>query len=405
MAASPLFAPLGSRDYRRLWSAQFISVVGDKVNQIAMSILVYKATGSILQVGVMLAITTLPAVLFGMAAGVFVDRWDRRTTMVVSDLLRGTIVLSVPLLIHLGLPFFYLAAFGVSTVSLFFEPARLSLIPDVVEREHLMAANSLDNVTTSVSELLGLAFGAGVVSALGASNAFVLDAITYLVSAALVATVSKRTRPAKSGPGSERFMDQLQQGLRYINEEPVLRDLVTVYTFASAGVAASITAVNGLGLERFGSGAVEGRAVGLAVLDAAITIGLLLGSASVGRSGPDRAGRKFLTSLGVFGAVFASVSLARTLPATLPLLMIGGVANMWFFVPGATIIQRASKPDCLGRVFAAKNALSRVATVLGFLVAGVLAEYVGLPTAVALIGMTITLVSVFGWTRGALRET
>lgn len=404
MVSSRLLVPLRSSDYRKLWLAQLVSVIGDKVHQIAMSVLVYKVTGSIMHVGIMLAITTLPAVIFGVAAGVFVDRWDRRATMVVSDLLRAAIVLTIPWLIHLGMPFFYLAAFSVATVSLFFEPARLSLIPDVVEHDDLMAANSLDNVTTSVSELLGLAFGAGLVSVIGASSAFTFDGLTFVVSAVFVALLSKRARPAAEAESSERFFGQMQRGLQHIGGQPVLRDLVIVYSLAAAGIAASITAVNGLALERFGTGAVDGRAVGLAVLDAAITVGLLLGSVSVGQSGVDRAGRKFLTSLGVFGAAFALVALAPSLPFAMPLLVVGGVANMWFYVPGATIIQRTSKPDYLGRVFAAKNAISRVATVGGFLVAGVMAEQLGLSVTVAIIGATIVVVSAFGWSRGALRN-
>lgn len=404
MSASRLLTPLRSRDYRVLWLAQLVSVIGDKVHQIAMSVMVYKVTGSLMHVGIMLAITTLPAVLFGMAAGVFVDRWDRRLTMVASDLLRAAIVLAIPWLVRLGMPFFYAAAFSVATVSLFFEPARLSLIPDIVERDDLMAANSLDNVTTSVSELLGLAFGAGLVSVIGASAAFVFDGLTFVVSAGFVALLSKRQRVPAEGETVERFAGQLGRGLKHIGEQPVLRELVVVYSLAAAGIAASITAVNGLALERFGTGAVDGRAVGLAVLDSAITVGLLLGSVSVGQSGVDKAGRKFLASLGIFGLAFALVALAPTLPLAMPLLVVGGVANMWFYVPGATIIQRTSRADYLGRVFAAKNALSRVATVAGFLIAGIMAERFGLSATVAIIGATIVAVSVFGWSRGALRN-
>ncbi|MGB4593695.1 MAG: MFS transporter [Coriobacteriia bacterium] len=404
MSASGLLTPLRSKDYRMLWLAQLVSVIGDKVHQIAMSVMVYKVTGSLMHVGIMLAITTLPAVLFGMAAGVFVDRWDRRLTMVVSDLLRAAIVLSIPWLVRLGMPFFYLAAFSVATVSLFFEPARLSLIPDIVERDELMAANSLDNVTTSVSELLGLAFGAGLVSMIGVSSAFVFDGVTFLVSARFVALLSKRKRAVVEGEPTERFSGQLGRGLRHIGEQPVLRELVVVYSLAAAGIAASITAVNGLALERFGTGAVDERAVGLAILDSAITVGLLLGSVSVGQSGVGNAGRKFLASLGVFGLAFALVALAPTLPLAMPLLVVGGVANMWFYIPGATIIQRTSRADYLGRVFAAKNALSRVATVAGFLISGIMAERLGLPVTVAIIGASIVAVSLFGWSRGALRN-
>ncbi len=404
MASARLFAPLRSSDYRKLWIAQLVSVVGDKVHQIAMSVLVYGLTHSVAHVGAMLAITTLPAVLFGVPAGVFVDRWDRRVTMVVSDVLRAAIVLVIPVLVRFGMPAVYLAAFCVATVSLFFEPARLSLIPEVVQGDELMAANSLDNVTASASELLGLAGAAGIVATIGAANAFYLDGVTFMVSGLFVALVSFRGRPAEAGPAAP-FISELRRGLGHIAETNVLRDLVGVYALAAAGVAAAILAVNGLALQRFGTGTVDSRAVGLALLDGAITVGLLVGSATIGQSRPGNAGRKFLGSLGVFGIAFLLVGFAPKLWMAAPLLFIGGAANMWFYVPGATIIQRISRPDLRGRVFAAKNAVSRIATTVGFLGAGLLAERIGLANTVILVGSLIVAVAAFGWTRPALRDS
>lgn len=404
MAGARVLAPLRSRDYRFLWLAQLVSVIGDKIHQIAMSVLVYKLTGSVAQVGVMLAVTTLPAVLFGVPAGVFVDRWDRRLTMIGSDLLRAGIVLCIPLLIRFGMPLVYLAAFAIATVSLFFEPARLSLIPEIVGPQELMAANSLDNVTQSTSELLGLAGAAGLVALVGVSAAFVFDGFTFLVSAIFVGLVAFRGRTAPRGVADERFSEELWRGLKHIADVPVLRDLVGVYALAAACVAAAILAVNGLAFERFGTGAVDSRAVGLAVLDGAITVGLLIGSITVGQSGSAAAGRKFLGSLTVFGVAFGLVAFAPSLLSAMPLLLIGGVANMWFYVPSATIIQTTADPAILGRVFAAKNAISRVSVTAGFLLAGLLAESIGLKTTVLAFGGTLVVVSLLGWTRRALRE-
>ncbi len=378
-------------------------MIGDKVHQIAMSVLVYKLTGSVAHVGAMLAVTTLPAVLFGVPAGVFVDRWDRRATMIGSDVLRAAIVVSIPTLVRFGMPAVYIAAFCVASVSLFFEPARMSLIPEVVPADDLMAANSLDNVTASASELLGLAGAAGVVAAIGASSAFYFDAVTFAVSAAFVAFVVHRGRASEPGIAPD-FSAELRRGLGHIAENGVLRDLVGVYSLAAVGVAAAILAVNGLALQRFGTGSVDSRAVGLALLDGAITVGLLCGSVTIGQSGSGAAGRKFLTSLAVFGVAFIGVAFAPSIWVAVPLLFVGGAANMWFYVPGATIIQQVSRADLRGRVFAAKNAVSRVATTVGFLGAGLLADRIGLSNTVLLVGSIVVLVSAFGWTRTALRE-
>ncbi len=99
-----VLAPLRIADYRKLWVGQMISVVGDKLNQIAMGIMVYKITGSMLQMGVMLGVTVLPSALFGLIAGAYVDRWDRRKTMIVADLLRAGLVFFIPWAIAHGGP-------------------------------------------------------------------------------------------------------------------------------------------------------------------------------------------------------------------------------------------------------------------------------------------------------------
>jgi len=402
--SSRLLAPLKSHDYRRLWSAQFVSVIGDKVHQIAMSILVYEVTGSIMHVGLMLAVTTLPAVLFGVVAGAYVDRWDRRSTMLIADLARALVVLSIPSLVHLGMPFFYVAAFTVASISLLFEPARLSLIPELVAPDELMAANSLDNVTTSVSELMGLVSGAALVAWLGTTKAFYFDGLTFVVSALFVAMVRYRGTAMVAGERAESLREQVEDGIRHIWGRPVLRDLIVVYTLAAAGIAASITAVNGLAFERFQDAVLGGRAVSLAILDGAITVGLLLGSASVGQTGTTKAGRKFLWSLVVFGAAFMIVAFTKNVFLAMALLFIGGAANMWFYVPSATIVQTSSARHLLGRVFATKNAVSRLATVVGFLAAGFLAERVGLTWTVLGIGGAVIVVACYGWLRPALRD-
>ncbi len=398
MAAGRLWVPLRSKDYRMLWLGQLVSVVGDKVNQIAMGILVYEATGSMLQMGVMLAISTLPAALFGLPAGAFVDRWDRRATMIAADLLRAGLVLSIPLVVKLGIPAVYAVAFLVSTISLFFEPAKLSLIPEIVPEDELMAANSLDNATMSVSELFGLAFAGALVALLGYKVAFFLDAATFVISAVFISFISFREVRQIVEQERIRLVEDIMRGLRHINDVPLLKDLMGVYAVAAMGVAASVTAVYLLALQRYDAGA-----PGLAILDSAITVGLLLGSFSVGRTTTEASGRKFLLGLCAFGLFFGAVALAPSVAIAVPLLLVGGIANMWFQVPMATMIQKSSSGALRGRVFAAKATVSRLFTVVGFIGAGLLAERIGLGVAIAIIGGMVLVAGLAGFSRHALR--
>ena len=401
MAGGRLWVPLRSSDYRRLWLGQTVSVVGDKVHQIALSVLVYERTGSELQMGITLAITMLPAALFGMLAGAYVDRWDRRTTMIVSDLLRAGLVLAVPFAAEISLWLVYVFAFLIAMVSLFFEPAKLSLIPDLVGSEQLMAANSLDNATVSAAELAGLAFAGGLVAALGYRTAFLFDAATYLASSLLIYSIAYRGQARLTFGGS--WLDGVRDavaGTRYVVAHPVLKDLLAIYATASAGIAATVVFVNLLALDRFGAGA-----VGLAVLDGAITVGLLFGSLAVGRARPGHPARKLLWGLLWFALLVSATSVMPSITWTVPFLFAAGIANMFFYVPVATLLQTISSADMRGRVFAAKQTTSRILSVVGFLAAGAIAESAGLSTAIVGVSALVAFAALVGWMRPALRSS
>lgn len=404
MAGGRLWVPLRSSDYRRLWLGQTVSVIGDKVDQIALSVLVYQKTGSELQMGIALAISMLPAALFGMLAGAYVDRWDRRRTMLVSDLLRAALVLSIPFAVEVGLWLVYVLAFLVALVSLFFEPAKLSLIPELVGAEDLMAANSLDNATVSAAELAGLAFAGGIVAGLGYRTAFFFDAATYLLSALFIWSISHRGQVQLAFDGG-RWRDAVRdavEGVRYVIAHPVLRDLLAVYSVVSAGIAATVTFTTLLALDRFDAGA-----AGLAILDGAITSGLLFGSLAVGRATPGNPVRKLLTGLLWFAALFAATAFVPSIVWAVPLLFAGGIANMFVYVPLATLLQTITAVDMRGRVFAAKQTASRVLSVIGFLAAGAMASRsaLGLTASILVVCAFIALAALVGWSRPSLRAS
>lgn len=399
-----ILRPLKSREYRKLWFAQLVSVLGDKIHQIAASILVYKITGSLVHVGATLAVTTLPAVVLGVPAGALVDRWERKRVMVAADLARAVLVAAIPFLAARSIAFFYGAAFLVATASILFEPARFSLIPDLVSREELVAANSLDQASISVSEIAGLAVGAGLVARLGASAAFFIDAATFAVSAFVIVGMRIPAREVGVEGPATSLVEQMADGFAKIREHAVIGSLTATYAAAALPIAAANTALHGLALVTFGTGSVEGRAVGLAALDAAITVGLLIGSVSVGQSGPRHSGRKYVCALAAAGVLLVGAAASKTLVATLPLVFLVGVANMWFLVPARTILQSHAPATHLGRIFAVTRTLTHAMFVAGYALAGVLAQRYGASATLAWLGAGLVAVSLYGWSRTALRE-
>lgn len=401
-----VLGPLRNREYRKLWFAQLVSVLGDKIHQIAASILVYKITGSLVHVGAMLAVTTLPAVLFGIPAGAAVDRAERKRVMVTADVVRAALVLAIPILAEHGIGFFYAAAFLVATASLFFEPARFSLIPDLVPEEELTAANSLDQASIAVSEIAGLAIGAGLVAGLGTFDAFVVDAASFVVSALVIARMAVPARSEVAGGAEEAppFAAQIAEGVRTIREHSIISALTATYAAAALPMAAANAAMQGLALVRFGRGPIDGRAVGLAAIDAAVTVGLLAGSVTVGQSGNSRSGRKYVIALAAAGVFLVGTASASSIVMALPFVFLVGVANMWFYVPARSILQIHAPSTHLGRIYAVWRTLTHAMLAAGYAVAGFLAQRFGPSTTLVCLGCGMLGISAYGWSRASLRE-
>jgi MFS family permease len=393
-----VFAPLRVANYRWLWIGQFISMIGDKIHQIAMAMLVYAATGSMFQMGLMLGITLLPAALFGLLAGVYVDRWDRRLTMISADVVRAGLVACIPFVVRFGIGWVYAIAFVVSTVSLFFIPAKRASIPDLVPADELMAANSLDDTSEAVAEFAGLAVGAAIVALLGSTAAFGIDAVSFVFSAIMISRISVNAVPAAETATTSVWGDAAE-GLRHIWGTHVLRDLIGVYALAAVFAAGSIAVTYALALQRYAAGA-----PGVALLDASITAGTIVGALAVGRSGPTRPGRKFLLGIAAFGFSIAALALAETIWVAVPLLALCGVANMWFVVPATTILQTRSSVAVRGRVMAASTSVNRIAMVAGVVAVGALSDSVPLAWVTAGIGAGAIVAAVAGSLQASLRD-
>ncbi|HYX10756.1 MAG TPA: MFS transporter, partial [Candidatus Acidoferrum sp.] len=154
------FSVFRKRDFRLLWSAQLVSTVGTALTDLAAGILVFRITNSALSVGLMFVATSVPTLIIGLIAGVFVDRYDRRKIMVVADLLRAAIVFSIPFVIGPGgknIIFLYIAVAMVSSISQFFNPANDAVLPEVATDEELAAANSWIMISSFGSTSIGFA--------------------------------------------------------------------------------------------------------------------------------------------------------------------------------------------------------------------------------------------------------
>ncbi|HYX12382.1 MAG TPA: MFS transporter, partial [Candidatus Acidoferrum sp.] len=215
--------------FSALWVGQLISLFGDRIHQIALAFLVLDQSHSPIALALVFLSATLPNLLLSPIAGTFVDRWDHQETMVVSDLLRAAIVLLIPIAAVTNIWLVYPLVFLITTVSLFFRPARTAIVPRIVAEDELLTANSATWLGDTLADIGGYPLAGLFVAFLGSALplAFWVDAGTYVASALLIASMAVpplRRRIASAADKATRtnFFDELREGWHFLRGEAVL---------------------------------------------------------------------------------------------------------------------------------------------------------------------------------------
>ncbi len=185
---------LKNRNFFFLWAGQIVSQFGDRLNQMALIALIYaRAPGSTFQLAKVLSFTIIPVFLVGPFAASYVDRWDRRRTMISCDLLRAALVaLIVLFLLKLESIWpIYMIIFLVFSVSRFFVPAKMAIIPELVSQKNLLLANSLSSTTGMIAAVAGFGLGGLIVERVGSGGGFLIDSFTYLVSGLFILMIAR----------------------------------------------------------------------------------------------------------------------------------------------------------------------------------------------------------------------
>src|SRR5689334_1810216 len=194
-----MIAVLRQRNFGLLWVGQNISMIGDWVLFVALPFYIYTLTGSTLATGIMFIVQTLPRLFFGSVAGVFVDRWNRKYTMVIVNLIQALILVPLFLVRSQNLIWIiYICAFADSLVSQFFNPAQTAIIPMLVEEKDLLPANSLNSMSQELTRLVGPSLGGLLFGLFGIGSVISLDVISFFFSAALLALIVVPARPTST---------------------------------------------------------------------------------------------------------------------------------------------------------------------------------------------------------------
>jgi MFS family permease len=353
-----------------LWAGQFVSQIGDRLAALAFPWLVYTSTGSALGTGAVFALYTLPYVLFGAFAGVLVDRFDKRRVMIVVDLLRAGLVLLVPLVATRSLPLVYVLSFSMASAGVFFDPAKLAIVPEIVPRARLLRANSLLATGENLTEILGWAFAGILLASVSTAAAFEIDAATFVVSAGALTLMRYRAPARAAAERSARALSrELGEGLTFLRHHRGLRANTIMIVVCVAGLGAAYPLTFMLAVQVLDGGT---RAFG--VLEAVVGAGYLGGSlVLVALASRVRKGWTMILGLGLMGACLAAVAAVESVwQAAIPFLFFG-VANAAALIAVDTYLQEVVPEGMRGRVLGTRFTLTQGTYALSVLVGGALA--------------------------------
>jgi MFS family permease len=237
-----LFQSLAQRSFALLWSGQTISRLGDSIFQIALAWWVLEKTGSAAAMGTVLIFTSVPLLLFSLLGGVAVDRFPRARLMVLSDLFRGLAVLAIAVLAFgqwLELWHVFLISFIFGLVDALFQPAYAAIVPEITPAERRPSANSLTSISRELSGVLGPAFGASIVALGGTPFAFLLDALSFFVSAGCLLPLAQWEAAPLSGSAAPDVLISLREGLATVLGSTWLWLTLLLSAFSGAAIGAA----------------------------------------------------------------------------------------------------------------------------------------------------------------------
>ena len=397
-----------------LWGGQVFSQLADKVYLVLMITIIanqFQATDQTISgwVSAIMIAFTIPAVLFGAAAGIYVDRWPKKAVLVVTNIVRGGLVLILPMILWLsndfnlgnlplGFCLMLLLTFLVSTLTQFFAPAEQAVIPLIVEKPYLLSANSLYTTTMMASVIIGFAMGDPLLefadkifAQISFGEAFGKEFVvggSYAIAGLLLILLKTGEKKDRTEKEKTHILEDLRDGLRYLKNHhrvrnAIIQQIILFSIFAALAVLAVRLAeiIPGMEAEEFG------------LLLAAAGVGLGIGAGIVGQLGHWLSHFQ-LSLIGSMGMAVSLVGLSifnQEFWAAMVLIGILGMFGAVVGVPMQTTVQAETPEEMRGKVFGLQNNVVNIALSLPLALVGVAETFLGLSTVLlGLAGAAIT---------------
>ncbi|MFC1699531.1 MFS transporter [Candidatus Omnitrophota bacterium] len=398
---------LSNRNFFFLWLGQIVSQFGDRLNQMALIALISaRFPGSTFQLAKVLSFTILPVLFVGPLAASYVDRWDRRKTMIFCDFLRAVLVGSVALIFVKSdnlIPV-YAIIFLIFSAGRFFVPAKMSIIPELVSKEKLLLANSLSSITGMIAVVAGFGLGGIIVERIGPEGGFLIDALTYVVSGIfifmIVASATAYSRGSATGSAAfnmqrllkKTVLADIKEGWQYFAQDRDIRFVAGMVFLLGAGVGAVSVVIVVFIQDTFGSITQD-----LGVFSMFLGVGLFCGSLIYGRFGQGLSKmRVIFISLGATGMILGVFTLFLRILApasfTYALSLLLGLSISPIIISAQTLVHQITDQKMRGRIFGSLDIVAYTAFFLFMLLSSFLAERVERFWILLLVSIIFTIV-------------
>ncbi len=377
---------LRNRNFLLLWIGQVISRFGDRLNQMALIALIStRAPGSTFELAKLLSFTIVPVFIIGPFAGVYVDRLNRKYTMVISDILRGLLVLLIPLSFIYWDNIFpiYIVVFLIFSITRFFLTSQLSIIPSIVSSDKLLLANSLNSITRIVATIISFGIGGILVAWVGTRGGFYIDAVTYFISATMIAFIIFAPKVYEFDKEIEKerkptsVFRQIKEGIKYLVYHKELHFTIGIMFSLMAGAGIMYTVMIVFIQETLGSVTKD-----LGFLAMFAGIGLLLGALLFGRLGQKLRREKVMFCSLIFtgfSIILFSVIVnyfKNFFVAAITTVLIG-LSMSPIIISVQTFIHELVPNNIRGRVFSSLEIIIHIAFVIFMILGSFLADHIG----------------------------
>jgi len=385
------FSSLTIRNYRLWVVGQGISLSGTWMQTVAQGLLVLQLTGSGTALGLVTALQTIPVLLFGPWGGVVADRFPKRRILYVTQAVSSVLALLLGILVATGairIEMVYLFALCLGTVSAVDNPTRQAFVVEMVGKDEIVNAVSLNSTEINLARVVGPAIAGILIASVGLAACFLINGLSFLaVLAVLMAMRAEELRPTPIGP---RVPGQLRQGLRYVRASPVIRTILVMMA-----IIGTFTYEFSVSLPLFAEVTFRQGPAMYAAMTAAMGLGAVVGGLYTASQGIGSLRRLTMSAL-LFGVTVLLAAVAPTLPLALLALVAVGFCSIGFTSLGNATLQLTSSAEMRGRVMALWTVAFLGSTPVGGPVIGAIGEHVGPRWALALGGVAAVLAAGLG---------